>query len=241
MNNTKQDIQNLYEGIIKGIKDLELQYNDILPEQEILSEKIILSVTALKDTALRNLDMALTNPVTNGNNPLVLEQLIGQIDRCYVVQIDIDNFKGLNDTKGHAYGDLVLKELYEFLESNMRQAGIKQKQEIEKRKMRIKLSDVIHEHGEEFKILLYADNEKDAYDVVERLRYGFFEFTMNTKDIFEFPVTFSAGISYYDKNRKTKKQAFEEADKAMYEAKNTGKNKTVIYKPKPYEQLELRF
>ena len=182
---------------------------------------------------------ATTNPISGGQNTRVLDQVVKDFTKGYVAQIDIDNFKELNDIHGHDYGDRVLKELYNFLYSNLRSKN--SSIETEKRQEKIgEFSDmeVIHEHGEEFKILLQVGEKAIAYSIMERLRKGFFNYTRDTKTIFIFPVTFSAGLSYYNKQEKTIEQAFKEADKAMYEAKEM-KNKTCIYRLPAHEQLEL--
>ena len=122
--------------------------------------------------------------------------------------IDIDDFKNINDTYGHAAGDLVLKTLSATMNNEI-----------------IKLpSGIIGRWGgEEFLFLAPNLNVSDVIDNIEkaRLRVSSTKF----EDIGN--VTISLGITSF-KLGDTAESIFKRADDALYEAKQTGKNKTCV-------------
>lgn len=122
---------------------------------------------------------------------------------------DVDNFKLVNDTYGHQAGDILLKDLVTLIESN------------------IKNGDVFARWGgEEFVILTPATEINGAYNLAENLRKLVQSYVFNYVDN---NLTVSFGIAQLSKDD-TKKTLFEKADKALYEAKKNGRNRTEVYK-----------
>lgn len=127
-----------------------------------------------------------------------------------VIMGDIDDFKHANDTYGHPAGDVILKEVAQIIQSKCRQI------------------DVVGRYGgEEFIVMLSGAKGKDAADVGEKIRAAVeakrFKFGDAT-----YSTTISLGVVQYT-DEKDKDQLVERADKALYNAKKTGKNKVVIY------------
>jgi diguanylate cyclase (GGDEF)-like protein len=124
--------------------------------------------------------------------------------------VDIDNFKSINDTYGHFVGDTVLKSLsYMLME-------------------RLRGTDIVGRYGgEEFVVIMGNTSAQSAKRVVDILRRNFSKMPHNAFSK-EFNVTFSCGISGYPEFSSAK-TIFENADKALYTAKRTGKNKTIVY------------
>ncbi len=121
--------------------------------------------------------------------------------------IDIDNFKKLNDSLGHAAGDQALRAL---------SAAVKE---------RLRPGDHLARFGgEEFVVILPATGDLEAQDVLNRLQRGLTAslFMHDDKEVF---VTFSAGVTAW-RPGETLDAALERADEALYEAKRTGKNRT---------------
>jgi diguanylate cyclase (GGDEF)-like protein len=119
--------------------------------------------------------------------------------------IDIDFFKKLNDSHGHLKGDEVLVDL----------AGLLQKQ--------MRLSDVVSRFGgEEFFILLPETSVTKAKKITSRLRSAI----KKEKLLKKYGVTVSGGLTGY-KEGDTKASFMERADKALYKAKQTGRDKFV--------------
>lgn len=123
--------------------------------------------------------------------------------------IDIDNFKRLNDALGHAAGDQALKSLA---------AAVKQ---------RLRPQDTVARFGgEEFAVLLPALAAEEAQQVLTRLQRELSAslFMHEGREVF---VTFSAGVTAWRRGEALE-AAIERADKALYEAKRSGKNRTCV-------------
>jgi len=127
----------------------------------------------------------------------------------YVI-IDIDNFKSVNDKYGHFVGDTVLKSLaYMLLE-------------------RLRVTDIVGRYGgEEFVVIMSNTKVQSAKKVMDTLRENFNSIVHNAFGQ-EFNVTFSCGIAGFPEFHVTK-TIFDNADKALYIAKKSGKNQVVIY------------
>jgi len=123
--------------------------------------------------------------------------------------IDIDNFKKLNDTLGHAAGDVALKSLAARVKDKLRPED-----------------HIARFGGEEFVVLLPATAVGEAQQVLTRLQRDLTAslFMHDGKEVF---VTFSAGVTAY-RPTEALELALERADEGLYEAKRTGKNRTCI-------------
>nr|UWI50134.1 diguanylate cyclase [Clostridioides difficile] len=134
--------------------------------------------------------------------------------------IDTDNFKQINDTEGHMIGDIVLTEMASGMKKIMRD------------------SDVVGRiGGDEFAIFMKnISSTKDAEKKAEELLYMFRH--LFQKDKSSVKVTCSIGISIYPKDGNTFKEMYTRADKALYQAKNLGKNNYVIYNHDTFKELE---
>ena len=188
-----------------------------------LAERIATSSNMPEEEKQKNLSdlekllrAATVNPVSGGNNIHVMRYLLQDLLGAYVIAIDIDNFCDLNRTFGHTHGDMVLREFMEYLDKNLRKDGKRQLQ-----------GDVIHLYGEEFIIITHASDEGEAEKLANRLREGFHNYTFDNLGTFKRPVTFSAGIANYVKGRVALSEAMQKADRACYEAKNSGRNRVV--------------
>ena len=132
--------------------------------------------------------------------------------RCFSVLVfDIDYFKKLNDTYGHHVGDLVLKTLSEKAE------GIKRETDI-----------VARYGGEEFVMVLPETELERALIVAERLRMVIEDMDIAVVSD-KINVTVSVGVAAYSPQSKeiTIDSLIDSADKALYDAKNSGRNKVV--------------
>lgn len=129
---------------------------------------------------------------------------------CFtVLMLDIDNFKDVNDNYGHRKGDEVLSLIGMTLKSTVRSTDI-----------------VARYGGEEFSILLKNTTVDEAYEVSEKIRENII--ALRVQGI-EYSITVSIGISNFPFHSKYKEELIERADQALYYAKETGKNRTVIW------------
>lgn len=122
---------------------------------------------------------------------------------------DIDNFKHLNDFYGHPVGDRILKELGGLIANNVRESDI-----------------AARYGGEEFALVLPETAEKEASELLERLRQLIAETVFCLPDT---PITFTVSIGVAELPSRQKHanalQLIEKADQALYQAKAQGKNK----------------
>jgi diguanylate cyclase (GGDEF)-like protein/PAS domain S-box-containing protein len=128
-----------------------------------------------------------------------------------VLFIDLDRFKQINDTLGHALGDQVLQQVARRLEGCLRKSDC-----------------LARMGGDEFTVLLteLADS-RDALRVAEKLLAAFEEpFAVEGRDLF---LSCSIGISLYPRDGKDAVTLQRKADTAMYRAKNHGKNSCEFY------------
>ena len=144
------------------------------------------------------------------------EQLVRELARVQrygswlsVAMLDVDHFKRVNDSYGHATGDRVLKSLARLLRQQLR------------------ATDVIGRYGgEEFVVLLPETDSTYALSVMERIRELFAQILHQTVGA-SFTVTFSAGIASVPPFG-DRKDVLEEADVALYGAKQGGRNRVLL-------------
>ena len=129
----------------------------------------------------------------------------------YVMMIDVDNFKNINDTYGHLVGDKVLSSVADVIKSSIRKG------------------DIVGRYGGEEFIVIIKAKDKEYYKVAERIRKNVADINLKSDFGDLIKVTSSIGISRMDVKEKTLQQIISMSDKALYEAKNTGKNKVVVY------------
>ena len=127
------------------------------------------------------------------------------------MMIDIDFFKKVNDTYGHASGDTVLRTVASIIKEHLRESDIPSRY-----------------GGEEFAVLLPYTHIDEAQIVGERLRKAV-ENTPVPIDKKNINVTISMGLAEFNPEE-TGEKLFERADKALYEAKESGRNRVCIDK-----------
>lgn len=131
-----------------------------------------------------------------------------------LILMDIDNFKKINDTYGHQVGDDVLKEIGKILIDDTRKGD-----------------EPARYGGEEFAVVLPSTPIDQGVLVSERIREHVEKASFKDKDNNTFKVTISLGISSFthaeDKSEKT---LINESDQALYKAKHSGKNQTIVFK-----------
>lgn len=126
-----------------------------------------------------------------------------------VVVIDLDNFKKINDNLGHQYGDSVLINFASVAKETLRPSDI-----------------VARFGGEEFVILLPDVEIEDALTIIHRLQNNLTKNFSIQIDNQSMPITFSAGVALRSFGEH-QNSVISRADKALYQAKRTGKNRAI--------------
>jgi diguanylate cyclase (GGDEF)-like protein len=124
---------------------------------------------------------------------------------------DIDFFKKINDNYGHLAGDYVIREVTQRISSELRPY------------------DLVGRYGGEEFLLVFNASLQDAFKLLERIRLSIASMPFNyEKEILK--VTISSGVTVYDSFDKegNKQVLIDAADKALYEAKENGRNRVVV-------------
>ena len=131
-----------------------------------------------------------------------------------LILLDVDHFKDVNDTYGHQKGDEILIAFASLLKKACR------------------ANDIAARYGgEEFLMILPQSNAQGAFKIAERVREEMMKisFTGNESN---FAVTVSCGVAEFNKDCESINKLITVADQALYEAKNGGRNKTILGKGK---------
>ena len=170
-------------------------------------------------------DKADTDLLTDLNNKMATERKIREYMEKYpdkqgvLFVLDVDNFKKINDTMGHAFGDEVLRNLAVRLQSMFRATDI-----------------VGRTGGDEFMVFL-----KDIRDITMIEREGkkieqfFHQFEVG--EYVKYSVTASVGAAVFPGDGNTFENLYKSADNALYVSKRRGKNQLTFYK-KPEKETQ---
>ena len=190
-----------YEQFVTALKRLRLEIATLRHELE---------------DALYNLDPLTGTPGRIGMLTRLREEhelVKRKVHACCLVMMDLDHFKAINDYYGHLAGDAVLVEFARHVTSHLRP-----------------YDKVFRFGGEEFLICLPATELAEGRDIVERLRkeLGALEHRGGGNECFH--VTVSFGIATLDPEVPVE-QSIDRADKALYLAKLTGRDRIAIWDP----------
>lgn len=160
-----------------------------------------------------------TDPLTKAYNRFYLEKYVHSVEdkvskniNYGILMIDIDHFKRVNDTYGHTVGDMAIVLLVETIRNV------------------IKASDkVIRYGGEEFVVILDNCDIEDTYKVAERLRSSFAMAKQSSLGTIDFKKSISIGISSMPEFSRNVWECINQADLALYDAKESGRNRVIKY------------
>jgi len=139
-----------------------------------------------------------------------IERALRLDQSIYAAMLDLDFFKQVNDTYGHAAGDMVLKATAGIIRQTIRSYDL-----------------LCRYGGEEFVLLLTALDEEEAYKLVERIRENM-EHSAIMYEEEEIRITCSIGLAEFLETD-TLDSAVKKADEALYAAKNSGRNRVKIH------------
>jgi diguanylate cyclase (GGDEF)-like protein len=163
---------------------------------------------------------AIMDPVSGlFNRRYFHERLEEELDRARrhgttvaLLMIDIDNFKGINDRYGHLAGDLVIRGVSDILKRSVRKFDL-----------------CTRFGGEEFAIVMPGSGPENSIPVAERIRQRIEAFRPPESELADLRVTASIGMAVSRGN--SARDLIARADQALYEAKQSGKNRLVEWKP----------
>ena len=191
----------------------DLQFFSVIGYQMAASLKHFQRFSSLKS-------MAIYDTLTKVFNRRYLEERLGvETQRSFltgvplsVVMVDIDHFKKVNDTFGHAGGDKVLSEIAALLKNSVRK------------------DDVVARYGgEEFILILPGAPVERTSAIAERIRESV-ESTSFDMGSTKIRVTISLGVSNFPSHpAKSKEELVQMADGALYQAKRGGRNRVCVY------------
>ena len=194
----------------------ESESSALVAQMDTLSDQLKATedeASRLKDDLAEQRVRAQTDPLTKLPNRYSYgERLTQEYNRwrryrnpLSLVMGDIDHFKRVNDTYGHGFGDQVLKEVGAYLSSRIRESDF-----------------IARFGGEEFVLLLPETEIVGATRAVNKIRSGIAKLEIS-HDGQLVPITMSFGLSEFDQDDTTQ-SVFERADKALYRAKEKGRN-----------------
>ena len=203
----------MHDTIKRQIKELNA-HRDIL-EQEVKERTKDLEEVNKKLELISKTDELTGLPNRREMNETIANEM-GRSSRthkpfCFIF-IDIDHFKNINDTYGHACGDVILKSVAQTIRGLLRKY------------------DVFARYGgEEFLTLLPETDLEGAAVVAERFRKQIEKMTVRYAD-FTIKITITLGVAKFD-DRLGADRSIQMADKALYQGKESGRNRVIVWKP----------
>jgi len=168
-------------------------------------------ISGIEDERAHLEDEAATDPLTKALNRRSFVSLLSQLaatNRPFsLVMFDIDHFKSINDTYGHDVGDAVLREISQLVRENVREGDV-----------------LARWGGEEFMVLCINATMQRTRRVAERLRGSVEQFSFTGVPR---TITSSFGVAIHAYGESVD-ELVKRVDKALYEAKETGRNKVVM-------------
>ena len=203
----------MHDTIKRQIKELNA-HREIL-EQEVKERTKDLELANKKLELISKTDELTGLPNRREMNETIANEM-GRSARthkpfCFIF-IDIDHFKNINDTYGHACGDIILKSVAQTIRGLLRKY------------------DVFARYGgEEFLTLLPETDLEGARVVAERFRRQIEKMTVRYAD-FTIKITITLGVAKFD-DRLGADRSIQMADKALYQGKEGGRNRVIVWKP----------
>ena len=200
-------LETIYENTLTSFNKLNNRYDELHKNRENIKK------------------LAYTDPLTELPNRIAFIEMLDNImltlrsgEIVGVMDIDLDNFKNINDTLGHSYGDELLIDVTHRL-----------KQVMDENDYLARIG------GDEFTFLTQNLSDTVSYEEkIKKIRNVFtFPFVLSTKEYF---ITVSIGVAFAPKDGKTAQSLIKNVDSAMYVAKANGKN-TYAYFEQAFNQM----
>ncbi len=220
----RSDLETKIRGLERGASDYLTKPYD--PGELVARVKVQLKIKTLQDSLKKSnqalLELSNTDPLTRLNNRRflmkALEKELQRSERSQkplaLIMIDIDHFKSINDTYGHQQGDCVLQALADQMKTQLRDYDI-----------------AARFGGEEFALVLPETELAKALQVAERLREAATQVRCPDEGT-EMALTISLGVAAFPMPKiRTIDDLIREADRALYRAKEKGRNRVETFEP----------
>jgi len=136
-----------------------------------------------------------------------------EVKSCLIF-LDIDGFKGFNDTHGHLLGDKLLHDFATILKKSLR-----------------KSDSVGRFGGDEFVIIVPHSTKEQALHIVSKMKKNVEEHNFIGKEATKVKISFSAGIVGYPEDGNSADELINKSDEALYQSKALGKNRVTLWSP----------
>jgi diguanylate cyclase (GGDEF)-like protein len=195
-----------------------------LSQIEQQTQEIIANNEKLQQAAIRD---PLTNLFNRRYMAVTLDREIHRAMRAEIplgiLMMDLDHFKEINDLYGHSAGDLILQALGTCLQECTRKSDI-----------------ACRFGGEEFVIIMPGASQDVVLERAELLREKAKNFILEHEGNMIKSISISIGVSIYPQHGINQDRLLINADKALYQAKRSGRNRVNIYDPKDVNTLPDR-
>ncbi|MHB8789453.1 MAG: diguanylate cyclase [Desulfobulbaceae bacterium] len=207
-------------------KQLDVRKKQIILMRKYLDEcaPILNSLRLLKLLKAQTLK----DPLTQCYNRRFLEDYLNQYEplakrnksEIGIFMLDLDYFKMVNDEHGHQAGDQILKEVVEIIRDQIRESDL-----------------LVRFGGEEFLvILLEVQDSSSSETIAEKIRQAVEKHHFKVSDGLILNKTVSIGVANFPEDGDSISQVIKYADVALYQAKETGRNKVVRFKPEMWPE-----
>lgn len=215
------------------VSEVEKDYAFISQYELLLSGVLVIALFLLLLTILRMnhrkhealLHFAQTDALTSINNRQSTEGSINHYLKesgdslCAFMMMDVDKFKDINDTYGHASGDIVLQKIGNLLKAGFRESDI-----------------VGRIGGDEFVVFMkHVDSKEIVLERIENLQRSIS--SQNLEAINGHKITTSLGLAFAPEHGTTYLELYKASDEALYETKRHGRNGYTIFTPRGEEAI----
>ena len=204
-------IKNKLNGFIINQSELMNKQSENIKSQNKLISSMKDEMQVIQDKLDKSIEESYIDTLTGIQNRKSFENKTKELDdiwrteksNIFLVIIDIDHFKKINDSYGHYIGDQVLIHMGKFF---------KKVEDFQKN------AKCFRYGGEEFVISIRDSNHNDVIKFVKKMKKAISNNSFKHEDI-EINVSVSIGVSYFGNNNNTSVDVFNIADKALYKAK----------------------
>lgn len=203
----------------KAIKGYEKSQKELKDLNEKLEEKVYKRTQELEEANEKLMTLSIIDGLTGVHNRRFFEKEYKRVwnhfreeDKSYgVAMFDIDFFKRYNDTYGHIEGDQCLVAVGNVLENCFNKNG----------------SFVARYGGEEFVVVFQYHTQDQAKEIIEESLIKIRQLNIPNKDTEQGYITISVGLSFFQSEDQNPYLALKRADKALYKAKESGRNQLI--------------